>query len=122
LGVSFLVPLFLFKAPRLIRGQLATETFSPSNVVKSLFANHMPASTTTTLLAQTSGEGENVISLEQQNLIDETALHSTNATNPLQQTANTCLQVGNIYSTAELQEELQEIKGGGLVEDVGRYI
>jgi hypothetical protein len=33
-----------------------------------------------------------------------------------------CLTIGNVYSKDELAQDLQEVKGGGLVEDVGRYI
>jgi hypothetical protein len=109
----------IFKAPWLIRGQLATDTFSATQVVKGLFA-------------QASGD------IEAQNLIDEQVLESyeqvlddsssfaPTVTPPSrtdgQQDANSCLSVGAVYSEADLQEGLQEIKGSGLSEDVGRYI
>jgi hypothetical protein len=108
LGISFLVPLLIFKAPWLARQQFATESVSASNLVKGLFA-------------QATGE----VSLEEQNLIDENAL---NIEAPVpdkersiqQQDAATCSTLG--YSAEELKEGLQEVKGSGLSEDVGRYI
>jgi hypothetical protein len=124
LGVSFLVPLVLFKAPWLIRQQLANDTFSPTNVLKSLFAK-APLTTDITLLAQVSGEASDgetgEVNLEEQNLIDTLAVQQQTTTLP-QSSAQQCLQAGNIRSEAELQEDLQEVKGGGLSEDVGRYI
>jgi uncharacterized membrane protein len=75
LGISFLVPLLLCKAPRLIRSQFATQTFSPTNVVKGLFA-------------QVEGE----VSLEEQNAIDEAVIASTSRKDG-QQDVNTCTKV-----------------------------
>lgn len=49
------MPLVLFKAPWIIRQQMANDTFSPKNVVKSLFAK-APLSAEITLLAQMNGE------------------------------------------------------------------
>jgi uncharacterized membrane protein len=116
LGVSFLVPLFLFKAPRILRGQIVTDTVSPTAIVKGLFA-------------QVAGE----VSLEEQNGIDAATLDSS--LQPLafaqndyvsrkdgQQDVNLCLQAGAMYDEANLAEGLQEVKGSGLSEDVGRYI
>jgi hypothetical protein len=59
--------------------------------------------------------------LEEQNLIDTFALEQQATTLP-QSSAQQCLQAGNIRSEEELQEDLQEVKGSGLSEDVGRYI
>jgi len=109
LGVSFFLPLLLFKASRNIIGQLSTpqQSFSATAVVKSLFA-------------QASGD------IQVQDAIDEEVLDSSLASLTLNdnssQNATSCLSVGNIYSAEELAEEVQEIKGGGLSEDVGRYI
>jgi hypothetical protein len=119
LGVSFLVPLVVFKAPRIIRQQLSTDTFNPKNVVKSLFAK-APLNAENILLAQASGELE---TLEAQNLIDERAIQGLEVPAEISQSsAQQCLSAGNNWSEEELKEGLQEIKGGGLVEDVGRYI
>ena len=78
------------------------------------------------LFAQVEGE----ISLEQQNLIDEIALGGegimkielpNTSWKDGQQEANSCLS-RNVWSKEELKEGLQEVKGSGLSEDVGRYI
>jgi hypothetical protein len=59
--------------------------------------------------------------LEEQNLIDDLAVQQQATALP-QSSAQQCLQAGNIRSEEELQEDLQEVKGSGLSEDVGRYI
>ena len=103
----------MFKAPRLIKYHLTTQTFTPTTIVKGLFA-------------QVEGE----ISLEQQNIIDEAILAmieqpvTATATSRKdgQQTAQECLHINSLWNEQELKEGLQEIRGSGLSEDVGRYI
>ncbi|MDR2540891.1 MAG: hypothetical protein LBD11_03805, partial [Candidatus Peribacteria bacterium] len=106
LGISFLVPLVVFKAPWLTVQQLSTDTFSPKAVVKGLFA-----------------QAGNDIQVQDQ--IDAEALDSSaqnEARDAGQQDAQSCISVGDVWSEEELTEGLQEVKGGGLVEDFGRYI
>jgi hypothetical protein len=67
------------------------------------------------------------VSLEEQNLIDETILNAETLVQKdnrkdQQQDATTCATIGEVYSEEELNEGLQEVKGSGLSEDVGRYI
>jgi hypothetical protein len=58
LGISFLLPLILFKAPRILRNQIVNDAVSPTAIVKGLFA-------------QASGD------IERQNLIDEQILNTS---------------------------------------------
>ena len=94
-----------------MRSQLTTQTLSPTNVVRGLFA-------------QIEGE----ISLEQQNDIDRETLEAmeqlivTTSRKDEQETAEACLNISSMRTEEELQEGLQEVKGSGLSEDVGRYI
>lgn len=104
LGVSFLVPLVIFRVPWLTVQQLSTNSFSPKAVVKGLF---------------TQVEGE--VNLAEQDQIDTTALASLSWEDS-QQSAENCLGMNYDWSEEELAEGLQEVKGGGLVEDFGRYI
>lgn len=98
LGISFLIPLALFRVPWLTIQQLSTDTFSPKAIVKGLFA-------------QVEGE----VDLQEQNQIDANALAVHWSTG--QQHAQSCVSLGNDWSSEELAEGLQEVKGGGLVED-----
>ncbi|MDR3168571.1 MAG: hypothetical protein LBU27_02165 [Candidatus Peribacteria bacterium] len=113
LGISFLVPLALFRVPWLTVQQLSTDTFSPKAVVKGLFAQAITGN------------------IEQQNNIDEQFLNEQTTENRVkpvsnwqdgQRDANACLSSDYGWSEEELKEGLQEVKGGGLVEDFGRYI
>lgn len=112
-GLSFLVPLLLFKAPRLITSQVIGGNFSIQQTVKSLLAkNTFPTLEDKTLVAQATDESTNP--LAEQNLIDEEVLEVI--PDPVenyitqQQSAQNCLGIGKIYSEEELNEGLQEIK------------
>ena len=88
MGVSFLVPLLLFKLPWTFTAQTVNDTFSVPDAMKGLFAQ---------------AEGD----IEEQNLIDELALAEMEAevVVPLvqasylteQQNAEMCLRVGNVW-------------------------
>jgi hypothetical protein len=95
----------VFKLPWQIANQLINGTFSIEQTIKTLLAKS--DSPQPTLLAQ--ADSEESLSLEDQAIIDAEVVETITLLNQ-QQDATSCLQIGNIYSTEELDEGLQEIR------------
>lgn len=120
LGISFLVPFLLFKLPRTVISQIKTDNFSATWALKSVFLSMNTSNeqkSDNKLLAQ-AVDDEVVMSIEEQDIIDEEVLENK----PIQQTYAQCNNIWNIYSEEELNENLQEEIWNSALEDLWRYI
>ena len=137
LGIGFLLPLIVLKLPRTTISQIKTDSYSVSNSFKAVLLG-MDTETknddTYKFLAQNSevdqnsevekmdneneiSDSESVDSLDAQDKLDSLISNSRDDKNFQQ-----CSSAGNIYSSEELNEWLQELNGWWWWEDFWRYI
>ena len=131
LWIWFLLPLIVLKLPRVTISQLNTDSYSISGSLKAVLLGmdtDAKDEDNSKFLAQNI-EIEELVdsdevsdsdvnnSIEQQNKIDISNLNSRN-----DKTFRQCSNAGDIYSDEELNEDLQELNGGGWGEDLWRYI
>ena len=124
IGISFTLPLIIFKFPWTTISYLKSWNFSTSNVIKQTFL-WFKENNKKDLLAQntwihpsfynSASDRENN-DLNWQNIIDDTTLK--NKYDDFSQ----CISVGNIYSEDELNEDLQSVIWNWFSEDFKRYI
>ena len=123
LGICFLIPLIIFKLPRVTISQIKTSSYSVWSSLRSVFLSMNAMSDNKDehkkLLAQNLTNSDIYSSVIDSDILD---INESENSKQFQLSFVQCSKNGNIYSEEELNENLQEVVGSWWWEDLWRYI